>query len=131
MRALSVCAGAPEVGSKLWIQWTLANRGCARIVSFSGVIDVANADYLVQTLRHVMDAGTKQLIFDLSGVDVIDPAAEQAVRRARQHAARHAVRLDVVCPAGTAGEGPDVYASLAEALSAQSRSVLAGAAAAV
>jgi anti-sigma B factor antagonist len=95
MPAVQACA--PTAGSRLWIQWTLSNQGRLTIVSFAGEIDLTNADQLVGTLLTVLEAGTAQVVLDLSGVTFLDLAGGRALVAAQQHAASRQVRLDVVC----------------------------------
>lgn len=128
MHALSVCAAAPVAGSTVWVQWTLANRGCPRVVAFAGAIDAGNVGYLIDTLRTLLDAGAVRLIFDLSGVTFVGDAGVPALPEMRRLAAGCSARLDLVCPAGFASQASGVHATLAAALGAQSRGELSGAA---
>jgi len=96
-----IAAASPTNGSRLWVQWTLSNRGCPEIVAFAGEIDVANADDLVATLTGVLGACTERLIIDFSAVHFADAAGATALLRVHRHAQDRSLRLDVVCSANT------------------------------
>ena len=106
MRAPRLLAAAPKATSTLWIQWTLSKRGRPTIVSFCGHLGAGNAEVLVDRLRTALEDRPGRLIFDLTGVTLLDAEAQGAVARAREHAAASNVRLDLVCPAGTWGQAP-------------------------
>ena len=94
-----ISAAAPTEGSRLWVQWTLSNRGCPTVVVFAGELDAANADQLVETLTAAFEACTDRLIIDLSAVAFADAAGATALLRARRLAQARSLRLDVVTPA--------------------------------
>jgi anti-anti-sigma factor len=123
-----IVAGAPVDGSRLWVQWTLSDRGRPTFVSFAGELDGANGDVLVDTLGAVLEACSDRLIIDLTSVAFADAAGAGALLRARRLAGSRAIRLDIVCAdriprrvLTLADEDEDVefYATLSEALSAQ------------
>lgn len=126
MSAQTVCAAAPADGSSLWIQWTLSHRSCVRIVAFAGHVDATNVDYLLDTLGATIEAGSRKLIFDLSGVVFLDVAGGRALLGAQRHAAGHGLRLDLVGAALATGDlswPPEViHATMSEALAAQAGS---------
>lgn len=128
MAVSTVAAAAPTAGSRLWVHWTLSNRGRSTIVSFAGEIDAGNADQLVDTVRTVLEACGQRLIVDLTAVEFLDAMGADALLRARQHATACAVRLDVVCSAGvlrrvlTVADDDDAvefFGSVAEAVNAR------------
>lgn len=94
---LSVCAGAPTRGSRLWVQWTLSKRGRSTVVSFAGDLDGASGSYLVDTLQAVIEGGTPRLIVDLTAVALGDAGGANAVLVVRHHAAAREVGFDLVC----------------------------------
>lgn len=125
MSAPSLLAAAPKTASTLWIQWTLSKRGRPTIVSFCGHLGAGNADVLVDRLRTALEDRPGRLIFDLTGVTLLDADAQGAIVRACQHAAKSNVRLDLACPAGPWGQAPPglgdgfrLHASLDDALEA-------------
>jgi anti-anti-sigma regulatory factor len=97
MSDLAVRAGAPAGGSRLWVQWTLSKRARSTVVSFAGELDLANGDFLVDTLRAVIDGGTPRLIVDLTAVVLRDAAGASAIHDVRRHAAARRVGFDLVC----------------------------------
>jgi anti-anti-sigma factor len=124
---MSICAAPPVNGGRLWIQWTLADRGLVRIVTFAGEIDHTNADYVVAILPPALQSGTERLIFDLTHVTVLDEAGAAALFAAHHDASARHVRLDIVCAAALphrgeptgGGEPFRVHATIHEALGAQ------------
>lgn len=124
----TVAAAAPAAGSRLWVHWTLSNRGRSTIVSFAGEIDAVNADQLVATVCTVLEACSQRLIVDLSAVDFLDATGAVALLQARRHATARAVRLDVVCSARVPrrvltvaedDEAVEFFGSVAEAVNAR------------
>lgn len=113
--APAVCAAAPTAGRRLWIQWTLSDRGHLSVVSFAGEIDGRNASDLAASLRDVVEAGSRQLIVDLTAVDFLGGVGSSGLLAAGRCAAARHLRLDVVCAATTEGKAR-VMAELGDAL---------------
>jgi anti-anti-sigma factor len=132
---VTLVAGAPTAGSRLWVQWTLSNRGRSTVVSFAGEIDAANADHLVDTVGAVLETCRERLIVDLTAVGFVDAVGASALLRARQLASARAVHLDVVCAERVPrrvltvpgdDEQIEFFGSVAEALGAQRSCELSG-----
>ena len=122
MSTPSLLAAAPRAASTLWIQWTLCKRGRPTIVSFCGDLGASNVEVLLDRLRTALEDSPARLVFDLTGVTLLDADGQRAIVRTCQHALESNVRLDLACPAGHApadlGEEVGVHASLQEALEA-------------
>jgi anti-anti-sigma factor len=132
---MTIVAAAPTAGARLWVQWTLSNRGRSTVVSFAGEIDAANADHLVDTLGAVLGTCSERLIVDLTAVGFVDAVGACALLRARQQAGARAIRLDVVCAdrvprrvLTVPGDDEEIefFGSVAEALGARRSCELSG-----
>lgn len=124
----SVWASSPTGGARLWILWTLSNRGRPTVVAFAGEVDACNSDHLLDTVGRVLDTCQERLIIDLTAVTFADASGACALLRARQQANARSIRLDIVCSdriprrlLTVAGDDEEIefHATVADALSAQ------------